>query len=163
MSQSLEGRLASALKPVQAPTELWSRVESAVPGRAPTSSRQWPRFVMAAALAALMSGGVLYLRAQQQPGGLPSLDSLGASALALHRLPDSTPEPAYAVQRYRIEGVPVTLVSMADPSAIGPSRILSIDASPLTVSEWGAGGRRWALVSDPTTRNKQACTVCHRA
>lgn len=162
MSHSTEVRLAEALKPVEAPSELWNRVDAALPAN--SDAPRWPRFAMAAALAALMSGGVLYLRAQQQPLGEMAPATFASSAIALHTHPDASPAADYAVQRYVVAGQPVTVVSLVDKSATGPKQVraATTDAGPFAISEWRAGGRRWAVVSDRAA-HKQACTVCHRA
>src|SRR6187399_2554614 len=104
MPPKIQINLASALAPVKAPDELWARVDAALP-HSRTSS--WRGFAMAAALAALMSGGVLYLRAQSYSS------SFAATAANLHQHREGN-SGFYAVQRHTVDGQPVTIVSVAD-------------------------------------------------
>jgi hypothetical protein len=152
MRPTIPNTLSSALAPVQAPDELWARVDAALP-HSRTSS--WRGFAMAAALAALMSGGVLYLRAQSNPS------SFSATAASLHQHREGS-SGFYAVQRHTVEGQPVTIVSVADGSSTTSKQIRTTEADGLAISEWTSKGRRWAMISTKAT-HKQACSVCHRA
>ncbi len=164
MPHSLETRLASALKPTAAPADLWSRVDAALPASRPLAPAFWPKtLLMAAALTALLSGGVLYLRAQQ-----PSLSTITTAALKLHLASsaDLTLTSDYTIQRFLVEGEPVTVVSKLAPDDVSPptagKQVHTAQAGRLAVSEWSHQGRSWALVST-VSRHKQACKVCHRA
>ena len=161
MPRTLENKLTAALAPTQAPDELWARVDAALsnPSR---SGPPWPRLAMAAALAALMSGGVLYLRAQATAASSP----FAVEAVNFHRQAASTaPDSSYAVQRYTFEGQPVTVVSAPEPGTPNTKKLVhatSAGGGGLAVSEWTSQGRRWAMVSTALT-HRQACSVCHRA
>ena len=162
MPHSIQAKLASALAPVIAPEELWSRIDAGLHHAAPRRARfpLWPRLLMAAILAALMSGGVLYLRAQQTSY---ALSPFTAAAVRLHQAQPS-PDASYAVQRYTLNREPVTVVSTPHPS---PSSALSktvrtMSFNGLAVSEWTSRGRRWAMIS-ANSAHKQACSICHRA
>lgn len=145
MPRSMESELSAALSPVEAPGQLWDRVNAALPTTAaarPSRRRAWPSLLMAAAIAALMTGGVLYLRAA---GRAAAPDEIAV----------------YAVQRHIAEGQSVTIVSAAAaPGA--PGHIRTIETGPWAVSEWEAGGRRWAMVTSKPYR-LQTCSLCHRA
>ena len=157
MPDSIENKLTAALGPVPAPAELWTRVDAAT---RPAAGRHWPNLVMAAALAALMSGGVLYLRAQQS-----SQSQFTAASIALHRQQPLAPSArqTYAVQRYTFEGEPVTVVSAAASGPLAPGKqVRTADFGNLAVSEWTSQGRHWAMVS-AKSHHRQACSVCHRA
>jgi hypothetical protein len=153
MPPKIQINLASALAPVKAPDELWARVDAALP-HSRTSS--WRGFAMAAALAALMSGGVLYLRAQSYSS------SFAATAASLHQHREGNTS-FYAVQRHTVDGQPVTIVSVADDTGSATSKLIrTAEIDGLAISEWTRQGRRWAMVS-PRAAHKQACSVCHRA
>jgi hypothetical protein len=111
---------------------------------------------MAAVLAALMSGGVLYLRAQA------TTPTFQAAALDFHQHP--RPTGFYAVQRYEVAGGPVTVISVSAPKAppAASKMIRTSEIGPYAISEWSSQGRRWAMVS-PRATHRQACSVCHRA
>ena len=154
MPQSMESKLSAALSPVEAPGELWTRVNAALP---PVASGRplWPNLLMAAAIAALMTGGVLYLRASQTQVET----ALASAAIAVHQgQPGSA---AYVVQRHMREGQSVTIVSIAATSGAA-GRIRTLESGTLAVSEWAAGGRRWAMVTSKLS-HRQACSLCHRA
>jgi hypothetical protein len=153
MPPKIQINLASALAPVKAPDELWARVDAVLP-HSRTSS--WRGFAMAAALAALMSGGVLYLRAQSYSS------SFAATAAGLHQHREGN-SVFYAVQRHTVDGQPVTIVSVADDTGSATSKLIrTAEIDGLAISEWTSQGRRWAMVS-PRATHKQACSVCHRA
>ncbi len=170
MPESLESRLAGALAPAQAPRELWDCVSAALPPLAPKSGRpRWPRLAMAAAIAALMTGGVLYVRAaayQHESAG----DSarLNAEAIRIHQQLNTASDgekqsaSAYAIQRHMLDGQPVTILSVAAFSAAepGPKQVRTTTTGALAVSEWNSRGRRWAMVSTPAA-HRQACSICH--
>lgn len=153
MHHSIESKLAAALAPVEAPGELWSRVDSALVA-SPRKTSAWPAVLMAAAAAALMSGGVLYLRAQSAAATFPQ------AALELHQDPRAG-AGAYAVQRYEVDGQPVTIVSVSAAAATGRKHIETSEAGAYAVSEWTSGGRHWAMVSTKAV-HRHACSVCHR-
>ena len=163
MPPSLETRLASALKPTAAPTGLWSRVDAALPASRPLAPACWPKtLLMVAAVTALLSGGVLYLRAQQ-----PSLSIITTAAVKLHLASpaDPTLTSGYTIQRFLVEGEPVTVVSKPAPNGVSPTagkQVHTAQAGLLAVSEWSHQGRSWALVST-VSHHKQACKICHRA
>lgn len=164
---SLEQRLSRSLAPVAAPDELWSRVSAALPSppaeyrQAATPRRRgWANFAMAAAIAAVMSGGVLYLRAFEPSRTTLSLEQ---AAMAAHQ--GKAAPPVYAVQRYEQPGGPVTLVSAAaEPgtAVAGPKRVRTKELDALSISEWTSQGRRWVLVSGKAA-HQTACRVCHHA
>jgi hypothetical protein len=157
LPSSLETRLADALKPSAAPAELWTRVSAELEAsKRARPSAVWPRFLMAAALAVLTSGGVLYLRAEQAR-------SFADTAVALHRGADRSGTQAYGVQRYVVNGEAITVVSApASTAAVRAKMIRTATFGTLAVSAWTFDGRYWALVST-AAQHKQACTVCHRA
>jgi hypothetical protein len=169
MPESLESRLAGALAPAQAPRELWARVNAALPPFEPrTGVARWPRLAMAAAIAALMTGGVLYVRAaahQQESAG--NYSPLTTEAIRIHRQHNDGEKPAassYAIQRQFVDNQPVTILSVAAISAAppGPKQVRTTTMGALAVSEWNSGGRRWAMVSAQTV-HRQACAICHHA
>lgn len=170
MPESLESRLAEALAPAQAPRELWACVNAALPPFAPKTGRpRWPRLAMAAAIAALMTGGVLYVRAaahREESAGNHAL--LTTEAIRIHRQHNTAldeekpPASSYAIQRHIIDGQPVTILSAAAFSAAqpGPKQVRTTTIGALAVSEWNSGGRRWAMVSSQAG-HRQACSICH--
>lgn len=161
MPYSLEKRLASALEPTPAPADLWARVDAALPASPSHALALWPKtLLMAAALAVLMSGGVLYLRAQQT-----TTPSFASTALAWHRQqsPDSRLYSSDALERYVVDGNPITVVSRPVPaSSTETKHIQTAQLGSFSISEWTLKGRQWALVSD-SAHHRRACSVCHRA
>lgn len=157
MHRPLEDKLSAALGPVEAPGELWARVNAALPNPRTSRSDHWSRFVMAAALAALMSGGVLYLRAHSPEA------SFAITAARLHEAPSSV-SAAYEIKRFIIDGQPVTVISASTGQTplAASKKIHTATVGALTVSEWTSNGRRWALVS-VKNNHRQACQVCHHA
>ena len=172
MPESLENRLTAALAPVRAPEELWAQLTSALPMPVRRTNRSiWPRLAMAAAVAGLMTGGVLYLRAANQWTGLPTgeVSHLVTDAVRIHRGQlASTPDfrgATYTVQRHVIGGQPVTVLSAtAASSDTQPQgkRLEMIEMDDLAISEWTSEGRTWALVATKAVQ-RQACFICHRA
>ena len=166
MPHSIETRLSTALEPTAAPAGLWARVDAALPDATSRSRARavWPsNLLMAAALAVLLSGGVLYLRAQQ-----PSRSTFTTAAISFH-LGGLSTDPAqmrdYAIQRYTVEGEPVTVVSKPLPGDLAGAthkQLHTTQAGLLAVSEWSYQGRSWALISR-AAHHQQACQVCHRA
>ncbi len=115
---------------------------------------------MAAAIAALMTGGVLYLRAQQPRALTPQ-----QMALDIHTLGRAHTEANYTVRReWTAAGVPVTLIAApaADTSAVKLVRTTYRQGGELAVSEWTHAGRHWVMVVQASA-HAQACRICHRA
>ena len=172
MPESLESRLTAALAPARAPDELWEKVNSVLPSPAGNIRRSvWPRLAMAAAVAGLMTGGVLYLRAANHWNGPPTAEAtrFATESARIHRgRHGSATDPiegAYVVERHVLGGQPVTIVSVAAAfTDIQPGRksLETIDMDEVAVSEWTSQGRTWALVA-PKSVHLKTCSICHRA
>ncbi|MBM3797575.1 MAG: hypothetical protein FJW31_26805 [Acidobacteria bacterium] len=153
--------LSRSLAPTEAPEALWSAVAARIT-HAPPRSASWRGLAMAAAIAALMTGGVLYLRAQQ-----PRLHTPEQVALDIHKLGSADGQASYTVRReVTITGVPVTLVAAPatniSATAAKIVRTTYRQGGELAVSEWTHAGRRWVMVVR-TPAHAQACQICHRA
>jgi hypothetical protein len=166
MPETIESKLAAALGGVEAPDELWTRVHAALPATAGrgTPGRIWPRFLMAAAVAALISGSVVYLEAQaSRHAHVEGASPLAAAAIRLHETGTASWEGNYSVDRRSVSGQAVTLVSEPSPSTPeARKQIRTSETGLLAVSEWIVRGRRWAMVT-PKGVHRQACTICHPA
>lgn len=166
-SQWLEKTLSRSLSTVTAPDELWSRVSAGLPAiDAPVRPRrrQLPHLAMAAAIAAVMTGGVLYLRALEPARAAAGLREI---ALAAHQGGGAAAPLPYAVQRYeQASGETVTVLSAAGATLAGPDpgqkHIRTTEWGALAISEWTSQGRTWVLVSS-ISAHKTACRVCHHA
>lgn len=150
--------LSRSLAPIEAPEALWAAVAARI-DQAPPRPAWWSGLAMAAAIAALMTGGVLYLRAQQ-----PRALTAEQVALDLHTLGRADGQANYTVRReFTATGAPVTLVAM--PTATTSVKIVRTTyrkGGELAVSEWSHGGQRWVMVVQASA-HAQACQICHRA
>ena len=104
--------LSRSLTPAEAPDALWSAVAARIE-KTPPHAVRWRGLAMAAAIAALMTGGVLYLRAQQPRAITPE-----QVALRLHTSGQADAAmTAYTVRReFTASGAPVTSAFTATTS-----------------------------------------------